>query len=377
MTKWLTIVKWVLSLAVLLAIYWWLTQETPLKVDTVRPSVGTVEATVSNTRAGTVTACQRAKMSLPIGGQITKIAVTEGQLVQQGQLLLSLWNKDRKAKLNETQALLIASKLEKSRACIVAKNAAKETRRQGALLRDKLTSQDNFDSTQAHSDATKAVCDAAQSHIKARQAMLDGIAANIEQTYLLAPFSGIIAKITGEVGEYTTPSPPGVPIPPAIDLLTHDCHYVSAPIDEVDAARLVVGQPVRISIDAFRGSKIAGRLRRISAYVQDFEKQARTVTIEVDLVAHHDPHLLAGYSADVEVILNKKDDVLRLPSDLIINEEYVLKLNAEGVIEQAPVSIGLSNWRYTEITSGLLETDQIISSLGLTGVKAGVKATTK
>ena len=186
--------------------------------------------------------------------------------------------------------------------------------------------------------------------------MVNTINAAIEQTYLIAPFKGIIAEITGEIGEYTTPSPPGVPTPPAIDILTHDCHYVTAPIDEVDAALLSVGKPVKITLDAFRDRYFKGTLRRISPYIQDYEKQARTVTIEVDMTEHSDPHLLAGFSADVEVILDAKENVLRLPSDLIINNEYVLILNPQGVIEKRNVTIGIGNWQYTEVVKRINRT---------------------
>ena len=65
-----------------------------------------------------------------------------------------------------------------------------------------------------------------------------------------APFAGTVAKIVGEVGEYSTPSPPGVPTPPAIDLIDDTCLYVRAPMDEVDAPQDHAGQPVRISFDA-------------------------------------------------------------------------------------------------------------------------------
>ena len=47
---------------------------------------------------------------------------------------------------------------------------------------------------------------------------------------LYAPFDGIVAKIVGELGEYSTPSPPGVPTPPAIDLIDDTCLYVKAPL---------------------------------------------------------------------------------------------------------------------------------------------------
>ena len=62
--------------------------------------------------------------------------------------------------------------------------------------------------------------------------------------------AGTIAKIVGEVGEYSTPSPPGVPTPPAIDLIDDSCLYVKAPMDEVDAPKISAGQSVRISLDA-------------------------------------------------------------------------------------------------------------------------------
>jgi hypothetical protein len=48
-------------------------------------------------------------------------------------------------------------------------------------------------------------------------------------------------SVTGEVGEFTTPSPPGIPTPPAVDLIDDSCLYVSAPMDEVDAPRLKTG----------------------------------------------------------------------------------------------------------------------------------------
>ncbi|TRX57038.1 efflux RND transporter periplasmic adaptor subunit [Thalassomonas sp. M1454] len=366
--------KWFALIFAFICVFWWLSTEKPIAVDVVYADKGIVEATVANTRAGTITACYRARMSLPIGGQIAEIPVKEGQIVEQGQLLLSLWNKDKQAKLNEAKAILLTSQKYQQRACIVAENSLKDAQRQKTLLKQKLTSQEVLDSAIATSQANQASCEAAIADVEGKHAMVNTVIATIEQTYLHAPFKGTIAEITGEVGEYTMPSPPGVPTPPAVDLLTHDCHYVQAPIDEVDAADLVIGQPVRISLDAFRGDEIAGTLRRIAPYVQDYEKQARTVTIEVDLNEHRDPHFLAGYSADVEVILDRKENVLRLPTDLIINDEYVLILNDNDTIEQRPVTLGISNWQYSEILSGISATERVISSVGLSGVTAGVLA---
>lgn len=80
--------------------YWWTTREQPIEVAVTAVERGTVEKTVANTRAGTVKACRRAKLSPSTGGQIAKLPVHEGEAVKQGQLLLELWNKDLTAQLD-------------------------------------------------------------------------------------------------------------------------------------------------------------------------------------------------------------------------------------------------------------------------------------
>ena len=62
----------------------YLTRSKPISVVLQKVERGTVEASVSNTRAGTVNACRRAKMSPPAGGQIAKLLVKKGQRVSQG-----------------------------------------------------------------------------------------------------------------------------------------------------------------------------------------------------------------------------------------------------------------------------------------------------
>ena len=64
--------------------------EEAIKVITTKPEIRNVEQTVSNTRAGTIDACRRSKMSPAMGGQIAALAVEEGDMVEKGQVLLEL-----------------------------------------------------------------------------------------------------------------------------------------------------------------------------------------------------------------------------------------------------------------------------------------------
>lgn len=191
---------------------------------------------------------------------------------------------------------------------------------------------------------------------------------------LRAPFAGIVADISGELGEYATPSTPGIPTLPAIDLIDDSCLYVSAPIDEVDASVVKVDQPARITLDAIKGKQFPGKVQRIAPYVIDLEKQARTVEVEVTFTeVPKEENLLVGYTADIEIIHNVKEDVLRIHTQHLLEGKKVMLFKPDGKLEERIVKVGLTNLQYTEIISGLQEGDQIVASLGQAGLKAGVK----
>ncbi|NBS96857.1 MAG: efflux RND transporter periplasmic adaptor subunit [Betaproteobacteria bacterium] len=356
------------------ALVWWLGRPKPVNVLTASVGRGTVEATVANTRAGTVEACQRTKLSTISGGRIEVLAVKEGDKVKKGQLLMQLWNDDQQAEQAFASAQLDTSRKRVTEACTLSDLAQREAKRQEQLFKRGFISEGALDNVRAQADARAATCATAKSDVAQAQARIRIVGTARQRTVLLAPFDGTVAKIVGEVGEYSTPSPPGVPMPPAIDLIDESCLYVAAPIDEVDAPKVAVGQPVRITLDALPGKSFAGRVRRVAPYVTAVEKQARTVEIEVNF---DDPksagRLLVGYSTDVEVVLDVRRSVLRVPSSALLQGARVLLLE-NGLLVERSVTTGLANWEHTEITQGLQGSERIVTSLDRSGVKAGVAA---
>jgi HlyD family secretion protein len=167
-----------------------------------------------------------------------------------------------------------------------------------------------------------------------------------------------------------------VATPPAIDLIDESCLYIEAPMDEVDAPRIQVGQPVRVSLDALPKQPLAGKVRRVAPYVLAVEKQARTVDVEVDFERPPGVNLLVGYSADVEIVLAGRPNVLRVPTAALIEGSKVMVLNADsGKLEERKVKAGMANWEFTEIVEGLSEGERIVISLEREGVKVGARAT--
>ncbi|MBK9596434.1 MAG: efflux RND transporter periplasmic adaptor subunit [Rhodocyclales bacterium] len=361
--------------AVLAALTFSLTRPKPIAVAVAAVDTGKVETTVANTRAGSVTACRRAKLAPPLGGRIDKLLVREGDRVKAGQVLVELWNDDLSARERISVEQRGTAQAHVREACQVADNARRNAERTRALRDKGFVSEERVDQAESEAKARQAGCDSARAQVQEASARIGASRADTSRTVVKAPFDGIVAEVNGEVGEYLTPSPPGIPTLPAIDLIDDSCLYVSAPIDEVDAAQLKVGMGGRISLDAYRGKHFTGKLRRIAPYVLALEKQARTVEVEVEFDGADDiRHLLVGYSADIEVVVDVHDNVLRIPTSALMPGSRVLLLNADGVLEERKIEAGLSNWEFTEVKSGLGRGDRVVTSLERAGVKAGAAA---
>jgi HlyD family secretion protein len=112
--------------------------------------------------------------------------------------------------------------------------------------------------------------------------------------------------------------------------------------------------------------------------VIDLEKQARTVEVELAFTNPADlKDLLVGYSADVDIILETRADVLRIPTEALLESQYVYLLPAAGTLVKQKIQTGLSNWTFTEVTAGLEESTQIVTTPGAAGVKEGIAAKPK
>ncbi|WP_446831164.1 efflux RND transporter periplasmic adaptor subunit [Candidatus Foliamicus sp.] len=366
----------VAGLAVLLMLSNWLFGEgDALEVRVAEVSRGEIRKTVLNTRAGTVDACRRARMSPASAGQIAGLPVTEGDAVSAGQVLLEIWNEDLKSEIELSERNRVAEKSRAAESCTRADLAAREAQRLAKLQEDNLVSEEQRERAEAEAEARAASCKAAQDSASAAEARVEVNRARLERTILRAPFDGVIAEINGELGEFVTPSPVGVATLPTVDVIDNNCLYITAPIDEVDAPLVKAGQQARIVLDAFPDQFFPGVVRRVAPYVLDLEKQARTVEIEAEI---NDPQrygLMPGYSADVEVIVDTRPDALRVPTESVVEDKRILVLDAdEGLIKEREISVGLSNWEFTEITSGAAAGEKVILSLDRAGVEPGARA---
>ncbi|MBW2694292.1 MAG: efflux RND transporter periplasmic adaptor subunit, partial [Deltaproteobacteria bacterium] len=338
----------------------------PIPVKTTVVSRGIIDSTITNSKAGTIRARQRAHLSTEIGGRVVEITHREGGVVAQGVLLLLLNDSTLRAQETQTVEAIRASDAHYQEMCITRDKARREYDRKRKLAAQNIVSEDLLDQLLHVYQAARAGCDAADAERQKVRASRAGAAADLDKVSIYAPFSGVIAEVNVEVGEWVTPSPAGI-----IDLINRESLYISAPMDEIDSGRIELGLPVRVTVDSRPDETFLGKVTRVAPYVLDIEAQNRTVEIEVEL---DDPEisssLLPGTSADVEVILQTLEDAPRIPTTALFQNNKVLVVE-DDVLEEREIETGLRNWDYVEVKSGLEEGEVVVTSLDRAEVEAG------
>ena len=350
----------------------WLFMPSPTSVSVISVERGTVEETVTNSRAGTVKARQRAKLSPEIGGRIAEIPHRKGARVHAGDVLLRVHDDSQRAAVQMAKQELAVVEVKKERACLEAARSEREYLRYQQLKERDLVSTDFLDKYENLAQTTKVSCKQSHAEIARARSAIHEANAELSKTILTAPFDGVIAELDVEVGEWTTPSPPALPVPPVLDLIDPSSIYISAPMDEVDSSKIHKKQPVRVTLDPFPGQHYDGHVQHLAPYVLDVEEQNRTVEIEVELNdAAFASTLLPGTSADVEVILVVKKNVLRVPPSTLFEGQNVFVVENDRLAIRS-VEIGMRNWDFVEVLSGLSEHDQVVTSLDQDGLEGGL-----
>lgn len=344
-----------------------------IQVSAVRVEAGRVESTLANTKAGTIRARLRARMAPETGGRVVEVARREGDRVEEGAVILRLNDATQRAQLELARQTLGAAEALAREACIAKDRAKRELDRNRKLSEQDILSDDLLDRFESSYKAATAGCSARAAEERRARAQVGVAEAELAKLELRAPFAGVVAELDVEVGEWITPSPPLLAAPAVVDLIDPSSLYVSAPMDEVDAAAVRPGQRARVTVDSHPDREWGGRVARVAPYVLDIETQNRTVEIEVEI--DPDPQLaelLPGTSADVEVILETRDDVLRVPASALLEGARVL-VAENGRLVESQLELGLRNWDYAEVRDGLEAGQLVVVTLDRPEIEAGAR----
>lgn len=276
-----------------------------------------VESVITGVNSGTVRSEKIADLAFGTVGRVKALNVDLGDKVEEGEILAELENEDLLSQL---------------------RNAQQESERRRKLNSEKMVSLSELEGTIRQVDVARGA---------------------YEKSLIRAPFSGIITELNLEVGQLSQIT--AVMPKPLMKIIDLEKRYVRAEMDEVDLGKLKLGQPARVKILAVRSEPFAATVRRVIPYVSTIKEQDRTS--EIELTVESEGILLpVGASADVEVVIERKESVLSVPSRALLGrgtERYVF-VEKDGRAERRDVKIGLFNYDRAEIIAGLSEGEVVI-----------------
>lgn len=327
-------------------------------VTVVTVSKGPVESTVTSVEAGIVEPERKASLAAVVSGRICRIYIRERERVVEGAPLVELENDLERLRVEESEREL--GRLRK--------------------IEQDLVTQERIDSVD----------------YALRRARVD-----YERTFIRAPFPGIIADLNARLGEMTFGSMAlaigaSMQRQEPLVYLVDDSHvYVEAEIDEADVHQVAPGQPVKITFGGLYKKRRDGRVVYIAPVVSTQEGESRTATVRVEVMPEESAPasgaaelgsgegypdeapsaLIVGMSADVEILVSRVESVIRVPTSVILergDEKYVYRVEGETLVRRA-VDVGLGNWEWTEVRSGLEEGQLVAEPTDLKRLADGLK----
>jgi HlyD family secretion protein len=377
-----------------------LSREEVVDVTAMTVDRGRVEDTVTAIASGTVMARLDSMIASEIMGTVVTIHFEEGDHVEPGEVLAELnhaeW--DAQVALAEANLKVGRSRLEQARlaATIYEEVAATRVSQTGAQLEQarsdferiktlaerKAISDSAFEQTALALRVAQEAAAAAKSsqretlvrqeEIRSAEAAIEQLEAAVQvatatrdKAFVRAPFPGTVARVLCDQGQGVTL---GMPLLQLVHVT--DC-YVEAPFDEANASEIAVGQNVRINLDAYRGVDFPGRVTYVSPTVTMNMDLSRTLNIKVSIEQGRE-RFVPGMSADVIIVADEKEDVLFVPTESLIREEYVYLIE-DGRAARRDLKLGIGNWRTIEVLDGLSEGDTIVTSVSVGGLDDGVR----
>lgn len=280
--------------------------------------------------AGYVVAQRKASVASKATGRLEWLGVAEGSKVREGEIIARLENRDMQALVDQAAASVTSARVE-------LKEAQRALERARDLERQKYVSVAALDTAQARFDKAGAGVGVALANQRAAQV-------GVDQTLIRAPFDGVVLTKTANVGDVITPFSSATESKGAVVTMADmETLEVEADVSEVNLAKIRIGQPCEIQLDAFPDQRMRGVVSRT---VPTVDRAKATVLVKVRFV-ERDPAVLPEMSAkvaflDKEVSASERQALTAVHASAMTSREgqSVLFLVVDDQVRMIPVSLG-------------------------------------
>ena len=297
---------------------------------------------------GYVVPQRQANISPRIGGRVAKLFVEDGTVVKKGQLIAVLEDQDYRAQVLQTEADVHSSQAREKRAEVDLRDAQRAWDREKVVQEKGVSTPAALDQATARLEGGKAALAAARSDTAAAKARVEVAKVNLENCYVRAPFDGRITQKLTDIGEIVfgamsagTGGRGGI-----ASLADFSTLQVEADVSESQVAKLAIGTPAEIVLDAFPDRRYRGKVAEVRPRV---DRAKATVTVKVAFV--DDPKdVLPDMGAKVTFLAKELDEaaakaqpIPAVQADAVVDRgenKVVWVVNQDEQIHSVPVVTG-------------------------------------
>jgi RND family efflux transporter MFP subunit len=289
---------------------------------------------------GTVVATHQVSLGTVKAGTIASIAVSEGEAVRSGQALISLDKREADVLAQRSAAVLDQAREELNQA-----TSALQTTRE---------------MYEAGGESRQAVLDAEskrrieQAKLRAAEEDLRVVRMDLQNTVVRAPFSGVVARVDAQVGQWATP------VSNLITVADDRVKEIQANFDADDSGSISVGQDALVTSDAFRDRQWNEHVSRLAPAI-DKADTSNSFSVWLTLGSNAPP-LRLGQQVDVKIVIASKPKALMVPTSAILMraEGNAVAVVRAGVLHFVPVQVGIEDLSHAEVSGNVSVGDQVI-----------------
>jgi HlyD family secretion protein len=291
---------------------------------------GTITESVGAT--GALEAVTTVQVGSQVSGSIQSLSADFNSRVRKGQVVARLDPSIFDARLGQARANLVAARANTDRAGAEVEDARQKLQRAQELAAQNLLPQSDLDSAKAAYDSATAQVKAAQAAVTQAQANVSQAELDLAHTVITAPIDGVVIARNIDVGQTVAASFQA----PTLFVIANDLSQmqVNASVDEADIGHVRTGQDVTFRVDAYPERTFAGRVQQVRLQpttVQNVVTYNAIVTVQ-----NPKQLLMPGMTATVSIIVNDRDNALRLPA-------AALRFRPEGASGERQRAAGSSN----------------------------------
>jgi HlyD family secretion protein len=271
--------------------------------------------------------------------------------------------REAEVKLRVTREGATPAEIAQAEASVEQARATLDNLRQGGSVPDIAAAQAGLD--QARANLAELTASATASDLRIQEAgvaqaeqSLAQAQLQLEQATLRAPFAGVVSAVTIVPGSVVSGGG-------AVSLIDRDPLSVELKLSENDVAKVALGMPVTLRVEALRGTELAGEVSYV-APASETSGGVVTYAVRVD-VADPGEAVKVGMTANLDIVYATSADALLVPSSALLPKGagYIVQVPAaDGGRQEVDVTVGLSDGANVEILSGLSEGQQIIAQPG-------------